>query len=111
MHLMHSCNAAKGIVQMQQYSKLDPSAQETLTNTNKTRNIMAYASDIQNAPHGITDRFAALIKNLGARYARYKTYRSTLNELAALSNAELRDLGLCRAQIRSVAYEHVYDAH
>ncbi len=66
---------------------------------------MAYASDIQNANNGITDRFAALIKNLGARYARYKCFRSTLNELATLSNADLRDLGMCRAQIRSVAWE------
>lgn len=72
---------------------------------------MAYASDIRTANASLTDRFAALTKNLGVRFARYKTYRQTLNELAALSDADLRDLGLCRAQIRSVAYEHVYDAH
>ncbi|MDF1802721.1 DUF1127 domain-containing protein [Thalassovita sp.] len=72
---------------------------------------MAYASDIRTGNGGFADRFAALTKDLGARYARYKTYRQTLNELASLSNMELRDLGLCRAQIRSVAYEHVYDAH
>jgi uncharacterized protein YjiS (DUF1127 family) len=96
---------------MQQNPIFVSTAQGTAQNTNTTRHIMAYASDIQSANAGITDRFAALIKNLGARYARYKTYRRTLNELASLSNAELRDLGLCRAQIRSVAYEHVYDAH
>ncbi|WP_319824318.1 DUF1127 domain-containing protein [Thalassovita sp.] len=72
---------------------------------------MAYASDIRTANGGFADRFAALIKDLGARYARHKTYRKTLNELASLSNRELRDLGLCRSQLRSVAYEHVYDAH
>ena len=72
---------------------------------------MAYASDIRTENGGIADRFAALTKKMGARFARYKTYRRTLNELAALSDAELRDLGLCRAQIRSVAYEHVLDAH
>lgn len=72
---------------------------------------MAYASDIRTGGNSVADRFAALTKNLAARYARYKAYRHTLNELAALSNAELRDLGLCRAQIRSVAAEHVYDAH
>ena len=76
-----------------------------------TRYEMAYASDLQTANNGFADRFAALTKNLGARIARYKAYRTTMSELAALSDAELRDLGLCRGQIRSVAYEHVYDAH
>lgn len=72
---------------------------------------MAYASDIRTSEGGIADRFAALTKSVGARFARYKTYRRTLSELASLSDMELRDLGLCRSQIRSVAYEHVYDAH
>ncbi|SEQ30807.1 DUF1127 domain-containing protein [Thalassovita taeanensis] len=72
---------------------------------------MAFASDIRNAQGGFADRFAALSKDLGARFARYKTYRSTLNELASLSNRDLRDLGLSRSQIRSVAYEAAYDAH
>lgn len=72
---------------------------------------MAYASDIRTGNGRFTDRFVALTKDLGARYARYKTYRQTLNELASLSDRDLRDLGLCRAQLRSVAYEHVYDAH
>lgn len=72
---------------------------------------MAYASDIRTANGSLTDRFAALTKNLGARYARHKTFRQTLNELSALSDRDLRDLGLTRSEIRSVAYEHVYDAH
>ena len=68
---------------------------------------MAYASDIRHAER--QTGFGAIIANFSARYARYKIYRSTLNELASLSNGELRDMGLCRSQIRSVAFEHAYD--
>lgn len=40
--------------------------------------------------------------------ADYRLYRSTLAELDALSNRELRDLGLSRFSIRQVAYDSVY---
>ena len=72
---------------------------------------MAYASDIRTENGLIGDRFVALTKSLGERFEKYRTYRQTLSELASLSNRDLADLGLCRTQIRSVAYEHVYDAH
>ncbi|MBR9652077.1 DUF1127 domain-containing protein [Thalassovita aquimarina] len=69
---------------------------------------MATASDIRAHNGGIADRIAAFFTEVGVRYARYKAYRETLNELASLGDRELRDLGLCRSQLRSVAYEHAY---
>ena len=72
---------------------------------------MALASNIRAENFGYADRFTGFFKQLGERYARHRLYRQTLNEMSALSNRELRDLGLCRAQIKSIAWEHVYDKH
>ncbi len=69
---------------------------------------MAYASDIRSTATG-QSRIGAIFGDIAARFARYSMYRKTLNELATLSSRELNDMGLCRSQIRSVAYEHAYD--
>ncbi len=47
---------------------------------------------------------------LGHAIADYRLYRRTLGELEALSDRELRDLGLSRFSIRQVAYDSVYGA-
>jgi uncharacterized protein YjiS (DUF1127 family) len=49
-----------------------------------------------------------LISAVTERQSRFWTYRNCVNELSALSNRELRDLGLHRSQIRSIAYEEAY---
>lgn len=41
-------------------------------------------------------------------FADYRLYRQTLTELGALSDRELRDLGLSRLSIRQVAHDSVY---
>ena len=41
-------------------------------------------------------------------WAEHRAYRSTLAELEALTDRELRDLGLSRWDLRSVAREAVY---
>lgn len=40
--------------------------------------------------------------------AKRRTYRTTLNELSALSDRELSDLNLSRATIPSVAHQAAY---
>jgi uncharacterized protein YjiS (DUF1127 family) len=40
--------------------------------------------------------------------AKYREYRRTIAELEALSDTDLRDLGLSRLSIRQIAYESVY---
>ena len=72
---------------------------------------MAIATHNTAADLGLVERFAVTFKTLTTRYARYKLYRATLNEMAVLSDRELRDLGLHRSQIKSIAREHVYDVH
>jgi uncharacterized protein YjiS (DUF1127 family) len=68
---------------------------------------MAFISDTANsisAPKG-----AGVFAQLKARVARYRVYRTTLNELSALSNRELADLAMHRAQIRGIAWSVAYE--
>ena len=56
----------------------------------------------------LRDRLAARLHALRADYAKWRTYRRTLEELSALSNRDLNDLGLSRSMIREVALEAAY---
>lgn len=77
---------------------------------------MAYTSDIRlAAPHaipvgGLLRKLSAFAADLSQRYARYRVYRDTVNELSALPDRALADLRLSRSQIRSTAYECAYGA-
>ncbi|NOD92251.1 DUF1127 domain-containing protein [Ruegeria sp. HKCCD4884] len=50
-----------------------------------------------------------LVENAKTRFARYRMYRQTVNELSYLSNRELADLGLHRSMIRRVAMQAAED--
>ncbi|MFV2034928.1 MAG: DUF1127 domain-containing protein [Halocynthiibacter sp.] len=65
---------------------------------------MAFASTSHSTDAGLTTRFIALLSSAFAALARHRLYNRTFNELSALSNRELDDLGLSRAHLRSVAY-------
>lgn len=52
-----------------------------------------------------TGRIAKFVANLRDHMARRSVFRQTLRELDGLSDRDLSDLGLSRANIRSVAYE------
>jgi uncharacterized protein YjiS (DUF1127 family) len=41
--------------------------------------------------------------------AKFKVYRATLFELSALSDRDLKDLGIPRSSIKSLAMEAAYD--
>lgn len=71
---------------------------------------MAYATQTTLATGGLAQRFGDLRATLAARVARYRTYRQTLDELAALSDRDLADLGLHRADIRGVARDAALSA-
>lgn len=57
---------------------------------------------------GLRDRLSARLNGLRADYAKWRVYRNTIAELAALSNRDLADLGLSRSMISSVAHEAAY---
>lgn len=48
--------------------------------------------------------FGRMIENA----ARYRVYRTTLGELSQLSERELNDLGIARAEVRGVAYRAAF---
>lgn len=68
------------------------------------------AHTIANRVGSIDASPASFVQRLMGRFADYRTYRRTVDELAALSDRELSDLGLSRQDIRSIAHESVYGA-
>lgn len=65
--------------------------------------VMAYASDNRTTTIGLSDRIAAVFANLQEARKKRKLYRQTYNELSALTNAELADIGMNRSMIKDVA--------
>lgn len=53
-------------------------------------------------------RFAKLRSHYAASAAQRKVYRDTLRELEGLTDRDLADLGMHRANIKSVAYQAAY---
>ena len=48
------------------------------------------------------------LARLRQRWAEHRRYRATFAELEALSDRDLADMGLVRADIRAIARESVY---
>ncbi len=53
---------------------------------------------------------SGLKANLVQRFEQYRAYRSTVSALAMLTDRELNDLGISRADIRSIAEDAAYGA-
>lgn len=70
---------------------------------------MAFASTDQSAVQGSNDRLATVVSDLLERFRKARLYRKTLNELSALPNAQLADMGLHRSMLKRVAYQAVYE--
>ena len=69
---------------------------------------MAYVNSSRAAAVGLSDRVSAFVASVKLSLQRRATYQQTLNELNALSDRDLADLGLSRLQIRSIAREAAY---
>ena len=59
------------------------------------------------AHHGLN--ISGMVHTVVERVQKYRKYRETLNELSALGDHELADLGLNRSMVRSIAYRAAYD--
>lgn len=46
--------------------------------------------------------------SMRARYVQWRLYRTTLNELTALSDRDLADIGINRGELRALAMETAY---
>lgn len=71
---------------------------------------MAYATQTRRAAEGASawQWLGDLRGSLSERVAKYRLYRATLNELDSLSDRELADLGIHRADIGGIASEAAY---
>ncbi len=56
----------------------------------------------------ILDRVGHIFETVRARYAQYRVYSNTLDELQRLSERELDDLGLNRTMLKQVAHQAAY---
>jgi len=70
---------------------------------------MAAANHITASKGAFFANALAWIDELRLRFTRYRLYRQTVNELSALSNRELADLGLNYSMIKRVAYQAAYE--
>ena len=52
--------------------------------------------------------FTARLKSLHKDWEKYRAYRTTVKELSQLTDHELRDIGISRGMIHSVAMEIYY---
>ena len=69
---------------------------------------MAYATNTRAQGASLSQRISESWAALADRYAKYSTYKVTLNELAGLSDRDLADLGINRSMIRGIATEAAY---
>ncbi len=69
---------------------------------------MAYVNSTRAASNGLGDRFGTLVKSVKSAIARRAVYAQTLRELNGLTNRELADLGIARANIAVIAREAAY---
>ncbi len=64
---------------------------------------MAYAIDTHTGPASLISRLTVRLRDAGRRARQYQAYRTTFDELNALTDRELTDLGLNRDAIGSAA--------
>ncbi|WP_293447106.1 DUF1127 domain-containing protein [Planktotalea sp.] len=69
---------------------------------------MAFLTDTFSAQTTFADKLSAIWARLLEAQAKRAVYSSTVHELSALSSRELRDLGIHRSMIRSIAHEAAY---
>lgn len=107
MHLLHSSIDVVTYCAIAAFAYLQSQARAGRYRQDKKIRMMSMAvasthTAVKNAP---AFGFGAVLENAKTRFVRYRMYRQTVNELSALSNHELADLGLHRSMIRRVALQ------
>ncbi len=69
---------------------------------------MAYVNSSRSVQSSVADRFVGLFAGVSAAIQRRRVYAQTLNELRALSDRELADLGIARSMISEIAHDAAY---
>lgn len=71
---------------------------------------MAYMNTATATGSAWTARIATAFDTLATRMKERRLYRETFNELSALTNSELADLGLSRSELHAIAKESARNA-
>ena len=71
---------------------------------------MAYVTTTTASPNGIWARLTSAADTLAREFKTRRLFRETFDGLSALSNRELADLGLNRADLRRVAWDSARNA-
>jgi uncharacterized protein YjiS (DUF1127 family) len=69
---------------------------------------MAYANTSRVAGFGLAERFNTFRAELADRRAKLNVYRTTVAELATMSDRDLADIGIARGMIEAIALEAAY---
>lgn len=69
---------------------------------------MAYVNSSRAASFSLADRISGVLALTKASLARRAVFNQTVRELNTLTDRELADLGIARADIRAVAHEAAY---
>ena len=104
MHMLHSgiAHSADCAVAALVYLCINQ-AITLLQHTDRKSTTMAFLNTSHSFETNIAERASATWKSMGEHYAQYRLQRRTMNELSALSNHELADLGIHRSNIRAAA--------
>lgn len=70
---------------------------------------MSMFNEVAPVRPAINNRVGVFLTGVSQRFAQYRTYRRTLDELEALTDRELADLGVSRQLLSAVAYRAAYD--
>ena len=69
---------------------------------------MATTTTFRRLEAGLQNRFEQWNADIRDRWTRYQQFRRALDELSGLSDRDLSDLGIARANIRGIAHEAAY---
>ncbi|MBY6057209.1 DUF1127 domain-containing protein [Leisingera daeponensis] len=69
---------------------------------------MAHVISTAQSSHSLTARIRATVDGLIDSWAKAREFQRTYNELDALSEHELSDIGVRRSDIADIARQHVY---
>ncbi len=71
---------------------------------------MTFVTLTQSRSGALSLSIAEKLSKTVQRVQDYRNYRTTVAELAELSNAQLADMGVHRSEIKRLAFEAVYGA-
>ncbi|MFY0311925.1 DUF1127 domain-containing protein [Leisingera sp. D0M16] len=69
---------------------------------------MAHVISAAHTGHSFTARIRTAFEGLADSWAKAREFQRTYNELDALSDHELADIGVRRSDIADIAQQHVY---